>query len=168
MKRLLLCSLLLLHTPIQSEEPSMMMKIESPAFAAQQKIPKKYTCEGEDHSPPLTFSGVPAQAKSLALIVDDPDAKHGTFDHWIAWNLPPTTNVLAEGAFVPRQGINGFGQKHYRGPCPPPGAPHRYFFKLYALDALLTLPESSSKEDLEKAMEGHILMRAELVGLYQR
>lgn len=144
------------------------LKIESPAFKDQEKIPSKYTCEGEDLSPPLHFINIPTKAKSLALIVDDPDAPMGTFDHWIAWNLPPTTTELKEGAAVPLEGVNGFGATRYRGPCPPRGKPHRYFFKLYALDTLLDLEAGSTKSGLEQAMEGHILSKAELVGLYQR
>jgi Raf kinase inhibitor-like YbhB/YbcL family protein len=92
----------------------------------------------------------------------------GTFDHWIAWNIPADTKSFAEGFHPPKQGINGFGQTRYRGPCPPPGRPHRYFFKLYALDTLLDLPDGSDKAALEEAMEGHILANAELIGLYQR
>jgi len=144
------------------------MKIESSAFKANQPIPTKFTCEGDDVSPALRLSEVPKGAKSLALIVDDPDAPRGTFDHWIAWNIPATATVLSEGASVPKQGRNGFGDLRYRGPCPPPGKPHRYFFKLYALDTLLDLAEGASKGDVEKAMKGHILAEAQLVGTYAR
>lgn len=144
------------------------MYLDSPAFEDHQSIPRKYTCDGEDVSPPLTFQELPPGARSLVLIVDDPDAPSGTFDHWIVWNLPPDTATLHEGARVPRQGKNHFGEQRYRGPCPPPGKPHRYFFKLYALDTLINLPAGSSKQSVEEAMEGHILGKAELVGTYQR
>src|SRR5438477_289716 len=108
------------------------MLIESPAFAYEQTIPQRYTCAGEDVSPPLKFMQIPKEAKSLALIVDDPDAPMGTFDHWIVWNIPLQTSSISEGgkelAKLP-QGINGFKKHGYKGPCPPPGKPHRYFFK---------------------------------------
>jgi Raf kinase inhibitor-like YbhB/YbcL family protein len=144
------------------------MKIESSAFANKDPIPKQYTCDGVDVSPPLQVSAVPPQTKSLVLIVDDPDAPHGTFDHWIVWNLPPDTKTLTEGGAVPREGINGFQDTRYRGPCPPKGKPHRYFFKLYALDKMLTLEEGSPKQAVEQAMQGHVLEQAELVGVYGR
>lgn len=151
----------------------MPMLIES-VFENHQPIPAKYTCDGDDVSPALKFMNIPKNAKSLAIIVDDPDAPKGTFDHWIIWNLPPDLLQLTEGSREmrgfsthPKQGINGFKQNRYRGPCPPPGKPHRYFFKLYALDTLLELNEGSSKQALEKAMEGHILEKAELVGTYK-
>lgn len=144
------------------------MKIESEAFKTHTPIPIKYTCDGDDVSPPLTFHDIPPNTKSLALIADDPDAPRGTFDHWIVWNLKPDTSSLSEGAKVLNQGVNGFGVASYRGPCPPRGAPHRYFFKLYALDILIDLPEGISKKELEEYMEGHVIGKAELVGTYQR
>lgn len=144
------------------------MIIESPAFEQHQAIPQKYTCEGENLSPPLKFSGLPKEAVSLVLIMDDPDAPMGTFDHWIAWNIPPQTVNLGEGSSLPNQGKNGFGNQSYGGPCPPKGNPHRYFFKLYALDTKLNLPAGSSKGAVESAMKGHILEEASLVGTYQR
>jgi hypothetical protein len=149
-----------------AEEVSM--KIQSPAFADNQKIPSKYTCEGKNISPPLEFSDLPPSTKSIALIVEDPDAPSGTFDHWIVWNLPPSTTHLSEGAAVPFQGRNHYGKAQYNGPCPPPGKPHRYFFKAYALDTLLNLSQGIAKADLEEAMKGHIITKSELVGLYAR
>jgi Raf kinase inhibitor-like YbhB/YbcL family protein len=150
------------------------MLIES-VFVSQQAIPIKYTCDGENVSPPLTFSDVPAQAKSLALIVDDPDAPRGTFDHWIVWNLPADLQKISEGAkefarlqLPPGRGTNGYQELNYKGPCPPAGKPHHYHFKLYALDTRLSLPDGSSKHDVETAMQGHILAVAELIGTYQR
>lgn len=150
------------------------MLIES-VFKSKEPIPKKYTCEGENVSPPLRFSQVPPKSVSLVLIMDDPDAPRGTFDHWIVWNISPTVKELNEGAkeFAhlspsPMQGVNGFGKTYYQGPCPPAGKPHHYHFKLYALDVQLSLPEGASKQQVEKAMDGHILMQAELIGTYQR
>lgn len=150
------------------------MFIES-VFKPNQPIPTQYTCDGPNLSPPLKFAQVPAKAKSLVLIVDDPDAPRGTFDHWIVWNLPPDLKELTEGAKElthlspsPVQGINGYSKTYYHGPCPPAGKPHHYHFKLYALDVLLSLPEGSSKQEVEKAMQGHLLEQTELVGTYQR
>lgn len=144
------------------------MKIDTPAFKEGAAIPKKYTCEGEDISPQLDFHDIPKEVVSFALIVDDPDAPHGTFDHWIAWNIPGTTKTLPEGAALSHEGTNGFGVTRYKGPCPPPGKPHRYYFKLYALDKQLDLPSGVSKEQLEKAMQGHIQEHAELMGTFKR
>lgn len=141
-------------------------------FEAQQPIPAKYTCDGENVSPPLQFHQIPQGAKSLVLIVDDPDAPRGTFDHWIVWNLPPNLKELSEGAeelhkLMAKQGINGFRKSFYQGPCPPQGKPHHYHFKLYALSKSLELPEGSTKQEVEKAMAPFILEQAELVGTYQ-
>ncbi|MFQ5815484.1 MAG: YbhB/YbcL family Raf kinase inhibitor-like protein [Candidatus Hydrothermarchaeaceae archaeon] len=146
----------------------IQMEVSSSAFEHNQPIPGKYTCEGEDVSPPLAISGVPGEAKSLALVVDDPDAPMGVFDHWIAWNLEPDTRELSEGVHVETQGKNDFGELRYRGPCPPPGPMHHYRFKVYALDAMLDLPRGATKGQLEEAMEGHILAKGELVGTYKR
>lgn len=144
------------------------MRIESPAFKSGMPIPKKYACTGVNVSPPLVFYDVPADTRSFALIVEDPDAPNGTFDHWIAWNFPKHTHHIPEGAKGPREGRNGYGEGRYRGPCPPFGENHRYFFKLYALDRELTLPSGSSKSDLHAAMEGHILGQAELMGTFTK
>lgn len=142
--------------------------VESPAFKDKGPIPTKYTCTGEDISPPLSIKKVPANAKSYAIIVEDPDATRGTFDHWIAWNLPADQTILEEGVQVAWQGKNGAGINKYKGPCPPPGKPHRYFFRVYALDQILHLPEGSTKQDLLKAMETHILAQGELMGTFQK
>lgn len=145
------------------------MRITSIAFENNQPIPKKYTCDGTNVNPPLTFHNVPGEAKSLVLIVDDPDAPRGTFTHWTVWNIDPAITVIAENS-VPDgavQGITDFGQPGYGGPCPPSGT-HRYFFKLYALDIDLVLDSSASVFTLARAMEGHIIEKAELVGLYGR
>lgn len=145
------------------------MKITSSSFAHNQNIPPKYTCDGENINPPLQFSDIPADAKSLVLISDDPDAPMGTWVHWILWNIDPKTTEIAEKS-VPAGAIEGttsFGETCYGGPCPPSGV-HRYFFKLYALDTKLDLPISAKKEDLKKAMQQHILASAEMIGLYTR
>lgn len=142
------------------------MKIESPSFKHGQPIPARHTCKGQDISPQLFFADVPAKTVAFALIVDDPDAPRGTFDHWIAWNIPGDTRQLSEGVKLAHQGVNGYQVTDYRGPCPPPGKVHRYMFKLYALDSLLTLPDGSTKAQLEAAMEGHIVAKAELIGTY--
>jgi len=146
------------------------ISLTSPAFSHNETIPTKYTCQGEDINPPLEIKNIPPGVKSLVLIVDDPDAPMGTWDHWIVWNISPQILKIEEGR-LPQgalQGKNDFGKLEYGGPCPPPGKPHRYFFKLYALDTLLNLPQGSSKEEVEKAMEGHILGQTFLIGLYQR
>jgi Raf kinase inhibitor-like YbhB/YbcL family protein len=145
------------------------LKIASPAFSTNGFIPSRYTCDGGDINPPLEFSNVPAEAKSLALVVDDPDAPIGMWVHWIVWNMDPATREVAED-HVPRnavQGKNDWKRNRYGGPCPPSGV-HRYFFKLYALDSKLNMEPSATKGDLERAMKGHILAKAELIGLYKR
>jgi hypothetical protein len=150
---------------------SMAFTLQTKSFAAGGEIPRKYTCSGEDVSPELSWSEPPAGTQSLALIMDDPDAPVGTFTHWGAYDLPPQTRQLAEGATLPgeaRQGRNDFGRTGYGGPCPPPGKPHRYYFKLYALDTKLNLKSGASKADLERAMKGHILAQAEIMGTFKR
>lgn len=144
------------------------MKIETPAFQEGKSIPKKYTCQGENISPPLFFIDAPKETITFALIVDDPDAPNGTMVHWLAWNIPPNTKSLAEGVELKYQGLNGYNVKKYKGPCPPPGQVHRYFFKLYALDTKLSLTDDVKKEDLEDAMEGHILAKSVAMGTFQR
>ena len=140
--------------------------VKSSAFERNKPIPKKYTCDGQDVNPPLTIDGIPATTKALALIVDDPDASRGTFDHWIIWNIPPTREI-EENSVPGTEGINSAGQRAYFGMCPPSGT-HRYFFKVYALDSELNLkPASTKKKDLEKAMQGHIIAKGELIGLYR-
>lgn len=145
------------------------MKISSPAFAHNGGIPAKYTCDGADASPPLIIENVPGSAKSLALIVDDPDAPAGTWVHWVIWNIPAATAEIGENAYPPGalQGKSDFGRTGYGGPCPPSGS-HRYFFKLYALDTTLELGPATTKKELERAMAGHVVGRAELVGVYKR
>ena len=145
------------------------LQIVSPAFRHNELIPKKYTCDGADINPPLLIENIPSGAKSLALIVDDPDAPVGTWVHWVVWNISPGTREIKEDS-VPKgaqQGVNDFRKKDYGGPCPPSGT-HRYFFKLYALDKVLNLGSNAKKGDLEGAMKGYILEKTELVGLYRR
>jgi Raf kinase inhibitor-like YbhB/YbcL family protein len=142
------------------------LSVSSPAFENKKLIPAKYTCDGDNVNPPLTIKGVPEETKSLVLIVDDPDAPIGTWDHWIVWNIPATSKI--EENIVPgTEGINTARKHSYGGPCPPWGT-HRYFFKVYALDAKLGLSPNSNKKDVEKAMQDHILAKGELVGLYHR
>lgn len=145
------------------------MKITSSAFENNQIIPAKYTCDGQDISPPLKIEEMPQEAKSLVLIVDDPDAPMGTWVHWVVFNIEPSVSLIGEN-MVPqggKEGLNDFSKTSYGGPCPPSGS-HRYFFKVYALDKMLELDSSANKGDVEKAMEGSILDQAELIGLYQR
>ena len=146
--------------------------LASTAFKEGEMIPKKYTCDGPDISPPLEWHGVPAEAKSLALIVEDPDAPMGTWVHWVIFNIPPGTSGLPEHASAGKtlpdgavQGRNDFRKIGYGGPCPP-GGTHRYFFLLYGLDTMLKLPAGSTKADLVRAMEGHIVGKAQLMGKY--
>jgi len=142
------------------------MKISSPAFKHNENIPAKYTCEGEDISPELIIENIPAGAKSLALIVDDPDAPAGVWVHWVVFDMP-VNGRIPENSVPGKLGITNSSSEGYNGPCPPSGT-HRYFFKVYALDTLLNLKEGTSKGQLEKTMEGHILDNAELIGLYKR
>jgi Raf kinase inhibitor-like YbhB/YbcL family protein len=148
-------------------QESSKMTITSPAFTNGGNIPSKYTCDGANLSPPLELHDVPATAKTLALIVDDPDAPSGTFTHWFVWNIDPKQRAIAEGARFPNQGINDFGRTGYGGPCPPSGT-HRYFFKLYALDRELALPSGPKRARLETEMKGHIVAQTELMGRYAR
>jgi len=166
-----LAAVLALAPAVRSAEGARMeaLKLSSPAFAHFGRIPARHTCDGADTSPPLRIDGVPKETKSLALVVDDPDAPRGTWVHWVVWNIDPATREIPEGGVPPKalQGRNDFGTLRYGGPCPPSGT-HRYFFRLFALDAVLSLAPGAGKEALERAMAGHILGRAELVGLYAR
>lgn len=152
----------------------MPLKITSTAFDDGQMIPSRFTCDGDDISPSLSWSGVPDGARSLALICDDPDAPMGTFVHWVLYNLPGDAGELPEGLSAQgqlesgaRQGKNDFGKLGYGGPCPP-GGTHRYRFKLYALDKTLDLSSGVKKSELLEAMEGHVLAQGQLVGKYSR
>jgi Raf kinase inhibitor-like YbhB/YbcL family protein len=152
----------------------MTISVSSSAFEALQAIPARYTCDGGDISPPLAWRGLPEHTRSIALIVDDPDAPAGDWVHWVCYDIPPTVAGLAENMpradSLPvggRQGVNDFKRKGYGGPCPPSGT-HRYVFKVYALDRVLELGPGKSKKQLLSAMQGHILAQGELVGTYAR
>jgi hypothetical protein len=164
-----------LETPAPKEVQTMEISLTSKGFEDGKSIPMKYTCDGEDLSPPLSWGDLPEETKSLALIVDDPDAPMGTFTHWVLFNIPPDARSLPEG--IPQreiletggtQGKNDFKKIGYNGPCPPPGPAHTYRFRLYALDLELDLDPGASKRDVLKAMEGHVLAEAELKGKYGR
>jgi hypothetical protein len=142
--------------------------LTSPAFDQGQTIPVEYTCDGLNVSPALRWVSPPRGTKSFALIMDDPDAPGGTFTHWLAWNISSKARGLKRGAHRPREGMTSFSRVGYGGPCPPPGTPHRYFFKLYALRAPLALPAGAGRSALERAMRGKILKQVSLVGLYGR
>ena len=154
----------------------MSFALKSTAFSSGGEIPRKFTCSGENVSPALSWTDAPALARSFALIADDPDAPVGTWTHWILWNIPARETSLPEG--VPtkhesltsgaRQGKNDFGRIGYGGPCPPPGRPHRYFFRLYALGAMLDLKPGAARGELESAMNSHVLAQAEWMGLFKR
>ena len=144
------------------------MKITSSAFQQAGNIPSQFTCDGADRSPPLQIAEIPSGAKSLVLIVDDPDAPNGLFTHWIVWNIPPQTNAITEGS-APKgvQGTNDFGKSGYGGPCPPSGT-HRYYFKVFALDGELDLPSGSKRGQLDAAMKGHVIAQGQLMGRYTK
>ena len=149
----------------------MVFSLKSASFIDYEDIPSQYTCEGPGISPPLQWSGVPKGTQSLVLIMDDPDAPAGTWVHWLMYNIPPQTNGLVENAPLPvgaGLGINSWGEPGYGGPCPPTGS-HRYFFKLYALDTKLKIHETHLlKQALLDAMQGHVIEKVELVGLYEK
>jgi len=155
--------------------PGFCLEMKSSAFENGGFIPSKYTCEDEDISPPLSWSDVPKGTKSFALICDDPDAPFGVWVHWVIFNIPADKrkleeNILKKGLLPERiiQGLNDFGKVGWGGPCPPPGKPHRYIFKLYALDTILSIEEGATKEELIEAMKSHILTETKLIGIYQR
>ncbi|MBI2664177.1 YbhB/YbcL family Raf kinase inhibitor-like protein [Candidatus Woesearchaeota archaeon] len=144
------------------------MKLSSPAFDDSAVIPARFTCEGEDVSPELRIEDVPADAKSLVLIVDDPDAPPKVWEHWTVINIPADTAVISENSVVGTQLMNDFQRVDWGGPCPPPGKVHHYNFKLYALDTVLELDSSATKQDVERAMEGRIIEETVLIGTYER
>jgi Raf kinase inhibitor-like YbhB/YbcL family protein len=144
-------------------------RVASSAFHDGEPIPSRHSCEGEDRSPPLTWEDAPQAARSLALILDDPDAPSGTYTHWVAWGLDPASGGIGEGEPAPREGRNSFGETGYRGPCPPPGdGPHRYYFRLFALDSEPELAPGAGRDELEAAIQGRVLDSAELMGTYER
>jgi Raf kinase inhibitor-like YbhB/YbcL family protein len=156
-------------------EASMSFTISSPSFTNGGNIAQKFTCDGADVSPQLSWGDPPAGTKTFALLVDDPDAPVGNWSHWAMWNVPATARGLAEGIRKEErlsdgsmQGRNDFRKTGYNGPCPPPGKPHRYYFKLYALDTTLDLKLSATKREVEAAMKGHVLAQGEWMGRYGR
>jgi Raf kinase inhibitor-like YbhB/YbcL family protein len=153
------------HSNAEGAEPGF--KITSTAFAEGKEIPKRFTCDGENVSPPLAWTGAPAGTKAFALILDDPDAPSGLFTHWIVFNLPASTQSLAEGAKPADQGTSGFGKVGYGGPCPPKGR-HRYFFHLYALKDELSGLKNPNRKQIDAALKGHVIAEATLMGTYQR
>ena len=167
----LMLALSLITSGVRAKIPSEhAMKLSSPDFSDGGNIPERFTCEGKDVSPTLTIDGVPKEAKSLVLIVDDPDAPAGNFTHWLMWNIVPTPTEIV-GNKPPLhavQGVNDFGKSKYSGPCPPPGGVHRYYFRLYALDASVGLPPKSKRNVVDSAMKGHIIAEATLMGRYAK
>ncbi len=145
------------------------MKIESKNFSDTEFIPQRFSCEGEDINPELKISGIPEKTKALALIVDDPDAPSGIFNHWILWNIPvkEREKIIEENSVPGLRGMNGFGKLDYGGPCPPSGT-HRYYFRVYALKEKLDLGEGNSRQELKKAMQEKIIEQSELMGKYQK
>ena len=143
-----------------------LLNISSTAFKAGEMIPSKYTCDGANINPPVEIKGIPEEALCLALIIDDPDSPVGNWVHWLVWNIP-VTHHIKENHIPGTEGTNDFQKHQYSGPCPPSGT-HRYFVKVYALDALLDLPAKTKKSQLEKAMSGHIVGFGELTGVYER
>jgi Raf kinase inhibitor-like YbhB/YbcL family protein len=157
------------------QAPAKTFKLETTSFTPGGDIPKKFTCQGPDVSPALTWTEPPAGTRSFALIADDPDAPGGTFVHWVVYNLPPTARKLNEATAGNeemgnggRQGMNDFPMSGYAGPCPPPGKYHRYFFRLYALDTLLNLKGGATRQQVDGAMHGHVLAQAEVMGRFRR
>jgi Raf kinase inhibitor-like YbhB/YbcL family protein len=144
------------------------LEIISGAFSNSATIPTQFTCSGANQSPPLSWTGVPAGAKSFALIVDDPDAPAGTFTHWVVYDIPPGSTGFKEGTVDGSQGVNGMGKAFYKGPCPPPGAPHHYHFRLFALDTSLNLEAAPTASQLRDAMAGHVKESADLIGTFGR
>jgi len=172
---LTLTLVMLLAPNANSGGSTMTLQLKSSDFSAGADIPKQFTCSGADISPALSWNDPPPATKSFALIADDPDAPVGTWVHWVLYDLPATLRSLSQNfpkteqsADGSRQGRNDFGKIGYGGPCPPPGKPHRYFFKLYALDTKLNLNPGATKKDVEKAMKGHILDQGEHMGRFAR
>jgi Raf kinase inhibitor-like YbhB/YbcL family protein len=147
----------------------MDLRLTSPAFADGAPIPRRFTADGDDVSPPLTWNETPDGTRSLAVVVEDPDAPRGTFTHWLAWDIDPRAHALREGdAGDAKEGANGFGEEGWRGPSPPKGKPHHYVFRLLALDEPLGLPDGATREEVDRAIDGHVLAETRLVGIYGR
>lgn len=144
------------------------LQISSPVVSEGATIPTQFTCSGANQSPPLSWSGVPQGTKSLALLVEDPDAPIGTFVHWVMYDIPPTSNGFKQGVADGKEGLNSMGKAAYMGPCPPPGKPHHYHFRLFALDTNLNLGANPDAEAVRDAIKGHIIQSADLVGIFGR
>ena len=161
----------ILTAGIAQSQTAKPFKLVSAGIKEGKPVPDKYTCDGENVSPALTWSGVPAKTKSFAIIMDDPDAPMGTFVHWVLYNVPGTMTSLEEKLDVEKikakDGLTSFGEQGYNGPCPPEGGPHRYIFKIFALDKMITPKDEMDKEELLKEMKGHILGEATLTGLFR-
>jgi Raf kinase inhibitor-like YbhB/YbcL family protein len=158
--------MLIFYLPFIALITSSGLTVKSPSFQNNNFIPAKFTCDGAGVNPELDIADLPANTKSIALIVDDPDAPSGTFDHWVMWNIPVTT-IIKENSTPGIQGKNGKKENNYAGPCPPEGT-HHYHFEIYALDTVLDLPSTTDRLLLEKAMESHVINFGELIGLYKR
>jgi Raf kinase inhibitor-like YbhB/YbcL family protein len=163
---LVLSALLFLNPKITNMNSPAQLKISSPAFKQEEMIPAKYTCSGQDINPPLHIDGIPGHCQTLAMIMDDPDAPRGTYYHWVVWNIPPQATI-EENSQPGLSGMTSFGKKGYGGPCPPSGT-HRYYFKVYALDAKLNLPDDTDHKKLEEAIKGHVLAQGELMGKFSK
>ena len=158
-------SSILLIMALQAQTDTSLI-IGCPSFRHEGNIPEKYTCEGDNTNPSLNIGNIPNATKTLALIMEDPDAPAGTFYHWVAWNIKPT-DTIRENSSPGSEGVNSKGKKGYTGPCPPTGT-HRYFFRIYALDISLDLPENTDRDILLNAMQGHIIAEGELMGMYEK
>ena len=163
------------QTPPREVRTMVKIALSSPAFKAGETIPQKHTCDGPDLSPELAWTAVPAGSKSVALLCEDPDAPGGLWAHWVIWGIPADSTALPGGIAKEKQlpsriaqGMNDFRKVGYGGPCPPRGKPHRYFFRIYALDTHLTLAPGALRKDLLKAIEGHVIGEGELMGTYAR
>jgi len=154
----------------ENKGDEMSFEISSSGFSNGEKIPVKFTCEGQNISPALSWKNPPSGTAEFALICDDPDAPAGVWSHWLLYNIPPETNSIAEGErnLQGTQGVTDFGRARYDGPCPPRGKPHRYFFTIYALDKKLGLPKDLDRASLLKSVEGHILAKAQVIGIFSR
>lgn len=147
---------------------ALKLQISSAAILDGATIPKQFTCSGENQSPPLSWAGVPSNAKSLVLLVEDPDAPVGTFVHWVVYDISPSTTGVKPEAPEGKEGLNSFGKAAYMGPCPPPGNPHHYHFRILALDTNLTLAPNANVQAVRAAMQGHVIESADLVGIFGR
>lgn len=152
----------------KTPEAAMTMTVSSTAFTDGGDIPRRHTCDGENLSPPLSFTGVPSGAQDLALLVEDPDAPGGTFVHWVGWGIDPSKGAIGEGESPAGTGTNGFGRRGYGGPCPPKGRPHRYVFTVFAVSTRLDLPPGASADALRRALAGTVLAEGRLLGRYAR